>query len=440
MTSKLNILNRTILFASLMMPLVSYAETTPAPAEIRISWWGGNMRHEATLAAIDAFQKLHPEIKVKAEYSGYDGYLSRLSTQIAGQQEPDVMRIDWNWLPQLSKTGEGFYDLKPLSKKLGLENYGEKYLNMATVAGKLQGIPISMTSRVFLYNQNTWQKVGISYPTNWDQLFEAGKVFQQKLGDKYYLLGVALGAADALDILSLGRAYMTQKYGTDIIDIKENKLGWDEKQILELFTFYKKLVDSHVIPDQRYFSSHGRANIYEIKPWINGELAGMYLWDSSIYTYANNVVAGTVMEPGPFIQMANEKDSGITTKPSSLFSISKETKFPEQSAMLLEFMLNQEAGIKALGLQNGMPTNQKADKILTDAGIITQDNLLAKSWRAAMAQPVSKAPVSAFMENQELVQLWTNSLQKIDYGKDSVENVAADFERSANRILRRAMK
>lgn len=56
-------------------------------AEIRISWWGGNQRHEATLAAINAFQKANPTITVKAEYAGWDGYLSRLSTQMAGGQD-----------------------------------------------------------------------------------------------------------------------------------------------------------------------------------------------------------------------------------------------------------------------------------------------------------------------------------------------------------------
>ncbi|MGL9735611.1 MAG: extracellular solute-binding protein [Symbiopectobacterium sp.] len=93
------------------LPISSFAVRAADPVEVRISWWGGNQRHEATLAAINAFQKAHPEIKVKAEYTGWDGYLLRLSTQMAGGQEPDVIRIDWNWLPQFSRNGDGFYDL-----------------------------------------------------------------------------------------------------------------------------------------------------------------------------------------------------------------------------------------------------------------------------------------------------------------------------------------
>lgn len=44
------------------------------------------------------------------------------------------------------------------------------------------------------------------------------------------------------------------------------------------------------------------------------------------------------------------------------------------------------------------------------------------------------------MENQELVQLWTTSLQKLDYGNGEVNKVADDFLNGANRILKRAIR
>ena len=32
---------------------------------LRFMWWGGDERNEATLAVIDQYQKLHPEIKIE---------------------------------------------------------------------------------------------------------------------------------------------------------------------------------------------------------------------------------------------------------------------------------------------------------------------------------------------------------------------------------------
>lgn len=429
-----------ILLLCAALPLGSAFVHAADPVEVRISWWGGNQRHEATLAAINAFQKAHPDIKVKAEYAGWDGYLSRLSTQMAGGQEPDVIRIDWNWLPQFSRSGEGFYDLNKQKAVLALDDFPPQYLKTADVKGRLQGVPISMTSRGLIYNKGTWEKAGVAYPQTWDALFAAGPVFKQKLGDNFYPLGVAQGSGDVLDILSLGRAYLAQKYGIDMIDESKSSLAYSKEQVRELFAFYKKLVDNHVIPDQRYFSSFGRTNVYEIRPWINGEMGGMYLWDSAIYTYASNMPKDAVLEPGPYPMLPNAKDSAINTKPSSLFAVSRHTQHPKEAAMLIGFLLSDPEGIKALGLQNGMPANPKAVKLLEDSGVITPTNLLANAYRAAATQPATHVPVSPFMENQELVQLWTTSVQRLDYGKGTLNEVSDDFYNNANRILKRAIR
>lgn len=87
---------------------------------LRMSWWGGNGRHQVTLKALEEFQKQNSGVQVKAEYTGWEGHLSRLTTQIAGRTEPDMMQTNWNWLPIFSKTGEGFYDLNTLSDVIDL--------------------------------------------------------------------------------------------------------------------------------------------------------------------------------------------------------------------------------------------------------------------------------------------------------------------------------
>lgn len=69
---------------------------------------GGNGRHQVTLKALEEFHKQNPDINVKAEYTGWDGHLSRLTTQIAGGTEPDVMQTNWNWLPIFSKMAMAF--------------------------------------------------------------------------------------------------------------------------------------------------------------------------------------------------------------------------------------------------------------------------------------------------------------------------------------------
>lgn len=58
---------------------------------IRMSWWGNDERHKATLAAIEKFEQKYSYIKVKAEYSGFDGVEQKNATQMTGNTEPDLM-------------------------------------------------------------------------------------------------------------------------------------------------------------------------------------------------------------------------------------------------------------------------------------------------------------------------------------------------------------
>ena len=48
---------------------------------LRFAWWGGDDRHTATLKAIEEYQKINPNVKIEAEYQGYDGYNDKILTQ-----------------------------------------------------------------------------------------------------------------------------------------------------------------------------------------------------------------------------------------------------------------------------------------------------------------------------------------------------------------------
>lgn len=52
----------------------------------------GIPRHTATLEAIAAYEKQNPNVKIEAEYQGYDGYNDKILTQLAGGTQPDIMQ------------------------------------------------------------------------------------------------------------------------------------------------------------------------------------------------------------------------------------------------------------------------------------------------------------------------------------------------------------
>jgi oligogalacturonide transport system substrate-binding protein len=66
----------------------SKSGTSSGPVTLRMSWWGGDSRHEATLKAIERFEEKYPHITIKAEYAGWDGHLQKVATQIGGGDSP----------------------------------------------------------------------------------------------------------------------------------------------------------------------------------------------------------------------------------------------------------------------------------------------------------------------------------------------------------------
>src|SRR3954471_18228830 len=146
--------------ASLATPYVRAA----GPVELRMSWWGGSDIHKAQLAALRRFEARYPNIRVRAEYTGWLGHLERLTTQISGNTAPDLMQINWNWLVLFSRDGLGFYDLKKLAGELDLGQIDADSLAFGTVRGKLNALPICMAARLFFYNATTYERAGLALP------------------------------------------------------------------------------------------------------------------------------------------------------------------------------------------------------------------------------------------------------------------------------------
>jgi hypothetical protein len=109
---------------------------------LRFSWWGSDVRHQATLDAIAAYMELNPHVKIEGEYQGYDGYQQKIMTQIAGNSAPDIMQLDYPWLPDLAAQGDNFVDLSQESA-VDLSQFPQTVLEeYNSVNGKIVALPM----------------------------------------------------------------------------------------------------------------------------------------------------------------------------------------------------------------------------------------------------------------------------------------------------------
>lgn len=382
--------------------------------ELRFSWWGGDSRHEATRKAVDAFMKKYPNITVKTEFGGWDGWQDKYTAQMAGKSAPDVSQTNWNWLTIFSKDGNGFYDLNQLSKELGLENYDQDILKLTSVQGKLNGIPVSMAGRVFYYNKTTWDKFKVAIPKTWDELLAAGGKFEK---------GSWPIDISSYDAWLLAMTYVEQKTGKQFID-NDGKLQYTVDDIKIGLQFYKDLMDKKVCETLEERVSEGGASdaaVVTMKRWIEGNYAGAFEWTSSA-----SKIGGPLKEKNMEMILGNlpipsdAKSSGAILKPSMMFSINKETKYPKESAALLNFLLNDPEGVKLMSMERGIPLSKSAYDTLKADGKLKGLEFDGTEWLKAN----KGVGISPYVEHSKLKAIYISTAENLSYGQKSVDEAA----------------
>ncbi|KOF14061.1 sugar ABC transporter substrate-binding protein [Ensifer adhaerens] len=395
---------------------------TAQGAELRMAWWGGDSRHVATQKATAACGQKYGHT-VKGEFTGFDGYLEKLTTQMAGRTEADIVQVNWPWLPLFSKNGEGFADLRKL-KAIDLSNWSEGDLAAGSMNGVLQGLSVSTTGRVFFFNATTFEKAGVEIPENWDEFFAATATIKDKLGKDHYTFNAVKETAQLLVTLAV-----VQKTGKDLVDQTSNRVAWTPQELAEGISFLGKLVETGAIRSQKEEAADGNVNLFEKPAWAEGKVAGSYEWDSTYSKYADPLKDGQVLKPVPMLKLAGAVTEGVYRKPSMVFSISKNSKNQDAAAQIVNCLLNEPEGIDALGTSRGLPASKAAAARLGDKGEV--------EVRAANAIVMASTgpTVSPFNEHPEIRAAFIDTLEEYAYGQITAEESAQQIIDTVNDVL-----
>ena len=404
--------------ASSAAEAASVAGLSSDPVTLTMSWWGGESRHNAYQEALKAFSAEHTTITVNPTFAAWSGWEDTMSTKFAGGVAEDVCQINWNWLYNYSGNGQTLLDLNSVTDYLDMSQWDDAKLGACNVANAQQCVPISMTGRIFYWNMTTFNKAGITeVPATEDDLFAAGKAFQEKLGDDYYPLH--LGAYDRMILMVF---YLESKYGKDWADPTTSTLNYTADEIAEGIDFIKSLVDGHVImPLPTYYGANGDGATHQSNEWITGKIAGIFEWDSAASKYSSalddsNKDGFTVGEEIKF-----GDNNGGFSKVSMGLAITKTCKNVAEAATLINFLLNEEKGASIMGSECGIPASKAGLKFAQDAGAVK--SLVADANAKVMAFTTNK--LDPLFENNDLKASGTGIYQEvfdnIDYGDQTPE-------------------
>lgn len=98
-------------------------EASGEEVTLRMSWWGGDSRHERLLALIDEFEKENPGVNIEPEYSAFADYRDKFTMQLTSGAAADIMAVDQPWVSSIISQGEFFVDLSAYDELLDLNGF-----------------------------------------------------------------------------------------------------------------------------------------------------------------------------------------------------------------------------------------------------------------------------------------------------------------------------
>ncbi|CAM4325461.1 extracellular solute-binding protein [Paenibacillus alkaliterrae] len=353
-------------------------DKTVDPVKLRIMWWGSQTRHDATIKALDEYTKLNPHVTFEPEFSGWDGYWDKLSTQAAANNAPDIIQMDAAYLADYAARNQ----LTELTT-VNLASIDEVLLNSGKVQDKLYAVALGNNAFGLAYNKEAIEKSGIAVPQNgltWEQYFQFGRDVKAKLGDGQYAL---MDDSKALDMYSLYQ--MSKGKGYYVTD--DGKFNIDKDTWLEWQNIFLKLREEGVVPPATLSVTDK-----ELDPNLDLMAQGKVVIRG---LHAAQSVALDTLKPGAMgmVTLPRGEHGAGWLKPSMFWSVASSSKYQIEAQKFIDWFINDQGAADILTTTRGVPVSKTVldymEPKLSPADIMGID--LIKNT-APIAQPFKTSP------------------------------------------------
>jgi multiple sugar transport system substrate-binding protein len=134
---------------------------------LRVAWWGSQQRHERTIRVLQMFERENPNVTVYYDFAGWEDYWTKLVTMAAGNNLPDVMQQDYQYLQEWADRGL----IVPLDVYLGgagaeLQGVPESSLASGRIGGRLYGVNLGDNSLCMMLDVDAFSRAGVALPSD----------------------------------------------------------------------------------------------------------------------------------------------------------------------------------------------------------------------------------------------------------------------------------
>ncbi|WP_199752512.1 ABC transporter substrate-binding protein [Actinoplanes sp. ATCC 53533] len=318
---------------------------------LNMVWWGDATRAQKTQAALDIFQRKHSGITVKTEYQDSGPYKDKLATRFAAGEPPDLLAMRTDSLREYADRG-ALLDLSKHADILDLGSVVDNARKLGVVGDKNFGVPSGLNSVGFVVNKTLADKYGVTIPDGdtwtWDDLASFARRLTLKSGRKVY--GTVFEPATLANVI-----VFTRQRGEDFYTA-DGKLGLTEATLTAWLEMIEKMRAEGGFPpagfvDPSIGSSPDKSYL------AKGTVASQIIPTNNFLNYNAAAGGNLVLLRMPGETTAKRRGQSIDTP--ALWSVSAKSKHPKEAVTLLNFLINDVDGAKAVGTTRGVPSNKK---------------------------------------------------------------------------------
>ena len=374
--------------------------TDEGTGDVRLYWWGGDLRLGLTEDALDIFAEKNTDFTVKPDYSEWTGYWGKLATQTSGGDSPDLLQMDEAYIDSYGSRN-ALLDLETLTDVLDLSQMDAKVLDTGRLAdGTLVGAPLGIGIFSVGVNEDLLKESGVELPADtewtWEQFGQAAAALSE-WGKDQDVVGIDMFGQSAAELHAWARQAGEQVFP------KDGETLVSAATIQQWLEFSKSLIDSGAAPG-------ADAQIEDFGAGVEGGRFGgsravfHFQFHTQVQTFASASGATMNLRRLPAIAAG---DHQMVNKASMYWSIAAGTKVARNAGVLMDFLLTDLDAAKVLKIERGVtafPEVQDAiEGELSDIERICLD--FARDMQAEVAPAPRVTPAEAVGFGDELTRI-----------------------------------
>lgn len=388
--------------------------------ELRMTWWGGQERHDRTLEVIEMYEAQNPNVKIIPEYSGFDGYFDKLTTQFAAGNAPDIIQYGGNLNDFVARNVVLPLD-EFVGKELDISKHDQSMIDAGTMDGKFYGVTLGSNAWGVLVNKTVFEEAGVPLPNKnwtWEEFEQAAIQITEATGSKIY--GTGDFREDGFGIFLAQRGKQIHENGV---------LGFEQQDVQDWFQMWDDFRKSGAaaIPEIQAGASQTPEQSLIVKRAVAMESVASNQYGA----YSNATEDELLLYLNPHNSETGE--NGISLRPSQFLAGYSDTKHPAEVAKFLSFFTNNLEATEVLGNDRGAPVNSEVrENLISKAGEIDQAIF-------SYIQEVSQSSAAPYVPNlpgyNETQALFQKASEKISFGQSTVEEATAEYWTELQKVM-----